>query len=141
MHSVFGSKGRAVTDKPPIFQYVDSILKTKQDLMRNNDLRENQYVPFMVNRALSQPQNLDCWLYAAEMNLRSDLPKQMQYDYYLASVPKLNRRVGAWVKSGIDKEISALMLWFQVSRRDAEAFRYVLKPDVVKDITEKCEDL
>jgi hypothetical protein len=65
------------------FEFVDSIMVTKIDLMDADPNCEKEYVPFIVNRHLSYFP--DTVLYADDLNRSTGLDKKMQYDYLLNS--------------------------------------------------------
>ena len=62
------------------FEYSKAINITKQDIMVD-DLAENDYNSFIVNRSLSYFP--DTVLYANEMNRYHFLDKKLQYEFYL----------------------------------------------------------
>lgn len=77
------------------FDFVNSVSHTKEDLISNNDeIAEEFYVPFLVNRALSYFP--DTIMYANEMN-RHELSKKLQYYYLLNSIRPV-KRFAKWAK-------------------------------------------
>tara|TARA_Y100001973_G_C5046080_1_gene255228 strand:+ start:130 stop:534 length:405 start_codon:yes stop_codon:yes gene_type:complete len=86
------------------FDFLNSVSETKEELIRNEegfrqDHIEKQYVPYMVNRGLSN--HIDTIMYANEMNQLHHLPKDAQYRYFLTVVRRGKRR-GAWPKKSSD---------------------------------------
>lgn len=70
------------------FDITTSITKTKEDLSID-PLFEKDYAPFIVNRILSMsPQTV---IFASEMNMYSNLDKNMQYKFYLNGIPKSSK--------------------------------------------------
>jgi hypothetical protein len=72
--------------------YLTSINKSKKNLMREPDVEPQVitgYPAFMIRRLMSYHQ--DVVLNANEMNMLPNLDNQMQYEYFLHSVPKKNR--------------------------------------------------
>ena len=66
---------------PDLFkEIVPSILQTKKSVI-HDDIDLKDYVPFVINRALSY--HMDCILYANEINMNSYIDKDMQYHYLL----------------------------------------------------------
>ena len=71
------------------FDFVKSINYQKQDLLEDdydNEL-EKQYIPYIVNKALSF--TCDTVLHANEVNARPFLDKKLQY-HYLLNIVYLN---------------------------------------------------
>ena len=66
---------------------IPSILQTKNSVINQDN--ERDYIPFVVNRALSQ--HYDCILYANQMNMLSHADKLLQYQYFLNSIRHYNR--------------------------------------------------
>lgn len=87
------------------FDITKSITTTKVDLCDNEELFVKEYVPYMVNKILSNsPQTV---LYAGMMNQLSCLSKQMQYKFLMKGIPKSNSGYSKYIKketSDIDKE-------------------------------------
>lgn len=80
--------------KVGLFDLLSSITETKEYLFGSDT--EKEYVPFMINRGLSQ--HVDCILYANEANKAPSLSKRMHYDFLFYSIPKKARR-GKWAKT------------------------------------------
>lgn len=80
------------------FDYVESVSNSKKDLIRtadNPEIAAKDYLPFIVNRALSY--HSDTIMYCNEMNIHHSLDNDMQYSFYLNSLRK-NRRFAKWIK-------------------------------------------
>jgi hypothetical protein len=91
-----------------------SIMQNDKDVLEN----EKDYVPFVVNKALSY--HYDCALQANEMNRFPDLPNRMQYDYLRNNVRKYKRRYQAWVKREDDKNIELIRAYYKLSYEKAK---------------------
>lgn len=82
------------------FDFVKSITSTKENLYSTEDLFSKDYNSFVINRALANsPQTV---LFADAINQFPDLPKKLQYDFYLYGVPKQNKYTGWTKKESID---------------------------------------
>ena len=103
------------------FEFVNSITYSKQDMM--NDVNENEYAPFLVNRSLSYHQ--DCVLYVNEMNKRFDVSHKLQYHYLLNSIRK-RKRFAKWSKPQLADDLSIVMKYYEVSREKAEEYLRIL---------------
>lgn len=77
------------------FDYAKSVTHTKESLYTTEALFNKEYVPFMVNRSLSNsPQTA---LFADAINQYPNLDKKLQYDFYMYGIPK-QRGYTRWVK-------------------------------------------
>lgn len=118
-----------------LWDFVGSINETKKDLIAEDPQNEKDYVPFMINRALSYFP--DTIMYANEMNQHASLAKKMQYDFYLYAIPK-KRRFSKWSKA--DKpsdDIKLIMTHYQYNRAKALEVLDLLTEDQLKDLKEK----
>ena len=116
------------------FAYVEAVTATKRDVIREGELREQDYNPFMVNRALSY--HLDTVLYADDMNVLPDLDKIMQYDYYLHSI-RARKRFAKWHKRSLVEVEEILMMVYKYSRRHAAEAVLALTDEQAKQLIEK----
>ena len=79
------------------FDYVNSINSGKSMFGTDNDeLIEQKYTPYMVNRALSQ--FVDTVHSANEMNVNNHLDKKLQYDF-LINIVRPRKRFKKWAKA------------------------------------------
>lgn len=116
------------------FDFVKQIQTGKQDIM-TDALSEKEYVPFVVNRALSY--ELDCILQANEMNQRHHLEKRLQFSYLLNTIRARKRPFHKWVKPESSDAIEAIKTYFGYSDRKAlEALR-ILTKEQITDIKQK----
>lgn len=102
------------------FDFVKSVNESKVDLMAADPDCEKEYVPFIVNRALSH--SADALFYANAMNLLMALPKRMQYAYYLRGL-RQKKRWGKWHKADAEilEKTQLLIKFYGFSRHKAAA--------------------
>jgi hypothetical protein len=110
------------------FDFVNSITTTKNNLMENDPLAERDYVPFVVNRALSYFP--DTIFAANAMNTNAFLDKKIQYEYLFHSVSK-KKRFSKWHKPEEDARIEAIVTLFKCSIRQAKQTLKILKSDQI----------
>lgn len=110
---------------------IPSILQTKKCVI-NDDIDQKDYVPFVVNRALSY--HMDCILYANEMNLNSGLDKDMQYQYLLNSVRPMKRKFQPWQKSKVINDLDCIKEYFGYSNNKAKDALRILSEDQLIEI-------
>ena len=115
-------------------EIIPSILQTKKCVI-NDEIDRNDYVPFVVNRALSY--HFDCILYANEMNLNSGLDKDMQYQYLLNSVRPMKRKFQPWQKSNTINDLECVKEYFGYSNVKAKEALRILSDEQLTQIREK----
>ena len=80
--------------------YLYSINQSKKNILDGDTDAERGYPPYIINRCLSS--FTDTILFANEMNKYPNLPKKMQYDFFINSV-KPRKRFSPWArKDSID---------------------------------------
>lgn len=116
------------------FDYVTAINeKTQTDFYAIGS--ESEYVPFVINRALSYFP--DTIFYANEMNRNGHIPKHMQFAYLINTITKGKRRSG-WTKK--DKATYKLLLvkeYYKYSDEKANQALQVLTEDDLATIEKK----
>lgn len=125
------------------FDYVNAINYTKKDLMHNtanDELAEDGYQPFLVNRALSYFP--DTIMFANEMNCSSHLDKALQFDFLINSIrPK--KRFSKWHKKVDSDDLSAIQQYYGCNYTKAEQALRVLTVEQLRCIKNKlqsCEE-
>ena len=122
---------------PDLFkEIVPSILQTKKNPFKD-ELDYKDYVPFVVNRALSFHQ--DCVLYANELNLSPSMDKDMQYQFYLNTIRSMKRKFQPWQKTSIDKNIEAVKTYFGYSNEKAKEALRILTDEQIAEIIIKTD--
>lgn len=84
------------------FDVVKSIVKDKESVYTTEEMFSKDYVPFMVNRILSNEQRTA--LFADAMNQYSCIDKKLQHDFYLYGIPKFSGRIG-YAKKETDSDL------------------------------------
>ena len=122
---------------PDLFkEIVPSILQTKKNPFKD-ELDYKDYVPFVVNRALSFHQ--DCVLYANELNLSPGIDKDMQYLFYLNTIRSMKRKFQPWQKTSTDKNIEAVKTYFGYSNEKAKEALRILTEEQIAEIIIKTD--
>jgi len=75
--------------------WLNSINFTKENLIEDDPEAIKSYPPYIVNRCLSG--HLDTILFANEMNMYSNLDKDLQYSFLLYTLRK-RKRFSPWLK-------------------------------------------
>lgn len=118
------------------FRFLDSINWTKEDLIKEGLEKEEDYKPFLINRALSY--HVDSIFEANDVNGMSHLPGIMQYHYLINSLPK-KKRFAKWAKADQSDDVEAIMEYFGYSRAKAEEALRILSDDVITMIHNKLD--
>ena len=115
---------------PDLFkEIIPSILLTKKDVLEDN---EGDYVPFIINRALSF--HYDCILPANEMNMNHHLDKILQYHYYLNKIRSWKRPFQKWQKLEKNDDLELIKEYYGYSNDKAKAALTILSKEQVEAI-------
>lgn len=101
-----------------------------------SDEVDKVYVPFIVNRAMSNFQ--DTIYFANEANKMHHLDKDQQFDFYYGIVPK-GKRYSKWnktIKATEDEKL--LQDYFGINILRAQEYLKILTPEQLNIIRKKC---
>lgn len=110
---------------------IPAILQTKKDVLEE----EKQYVPFVVNRALSF--HYDCIMYANEMNMLPNTDKKMQFHYLLNRVRGYKRPFQKWQKRDSIEALEVVKEYYSFSNEKAKEALAVLTDDQIDEIRKR----
>lgn len=120
-----------------VFDFVNAINYSKQDLFEDPQ-SEKDYVPFIVNRALSQ--FADTVLYANEMNCNHTIPKQWQFDFLKAAISK-RKRFSKWAKkSQTPENLAAVQKYYKYNAEKAMEVMSILSMDQLEYIKQQMDE-
>lgn len=124
------------------FDYLNAINYTKKDLMTdsaNDELAEQGYQPFLVNKGLSY--FADTIFYSNEMNTKS-VDNKLAFHYLLNTIaPK--KRFSKWHKKISNDDFEAVQMYYRCSDSKAEQVLKVLTAEqlqCIKDRLQSCEE-
>lgn len=112
---------------------VPSILQTKKDVLEN----EGDYVPFVVNRALSY--HYDCILFVNQMNMLPHTDKKLQYHFYLNSIRSYKRPFQKWQKNERIEALEAIKEYYMCSNEKAKEIMTILTDGQIDDIKKRID--
>jgi transcription initiation factor IIE alpha subunit len=118
------------------FEFANQILQGKKQLIVDEST-EDEYVPFMVNRALSY--HKDCVLYANEMNRRHQLDKKLQNDYLLNTIRAKKRPFNKWIKPEKSEDIACIKSFYGFSDAKARDALRLLTDKQIQELKEKAD--
>jgi hypothetical protein len=116
--------------------WLNSINHTKEDLTENDSDAIKKYPPFIVNRCLSG--HIDTLLFANEMNIYHDLPKDMQYSFFINTVRK-KKRFSPWIKKDKVEDLDCIKRYYGYSDTKALQALRILSTDQINYIRSKLD--
>jgi hypothetical protein len=115
--------------------WLNSINTTKENLIEDpSNIKE--YSPYIINKCMSG--HIDCILYANEMNMNSQLPKDMQYSFYLNSIRK-KKRFSPWIRKDKIKDLEIIKQYYGYSNEKASQALKILNSTQINFIKERLE--
>lgn len=118
------------------FDFVNQIIQGKKNLLIDENL-EKEYLPFIVNRALSY--HTDCIFYANEMNRYPTIDKKMQNDFLLNTIRSRKRPFIKWAKSVENDDIEAIKIFYGYSNQKAMEILSLLSEEQIQTIKTKID--
>lgn len=118
--------------KVGLFDYINSLTTSKQDLSTMDPEFEKNYNPFMVCRGLSN--NVSDVLWANALNLyHAELTKKQHYDFLFHAL-KPSKRYSKWSKEKKDEETILVSEYLGINRDEAESFMALMSPEELEEI-------
>ena len=116
--------------------WLNSINQTKQNLMNEDPSLVKEYAPFIINRCLSG--NIDCILFANEMNLNSHLDKDMQYCFFPNTIRK-RKRFSPWLRKDKVNDLECIKSYYGYSNEKASQALKILSKEQINFIKQRLE--
>ena len=113
-----------------------SILETKKYKLLT-ETEEKEYVPFLVNRALSY--HIDCLKFAQELNSYPSLDNKLQYDYLFHTIRPYKRNFKKWVKSGNYENTKLVQEYYNYSYKKAREVADLISEDQLEHIRKQLD--
>lgn len=107
---------------------------TKSKYVIGEDIEENDYEPWLTNRALSFMK--DTCLFANEMNMASSLDKKLQHDFYWYGIPS-GKRFGAWQKADKNDTVDLVSSYYGINKTVAAGYLKLLSEEQLDVIRNK----
>lgn len=112
------------------FDFISAINFTKDE-----SFVEDDYVPYVINKGLSF--FADTVLYANEMNLRGDIPKNQQFKFLLNTITK-RKRFAKWDKNvPLSDDLKIVSDYYGFSIEKAREALRILTPEQISIIKNK----
>ena len=116
--------------------WLNSINQTKKNLIDEDPSLEKEYNSYIINRCLSG--EIDCIMFANEMNMYSFLPKKMQYDFFINSLRK-KKRYSPWLRKDTIKDLDYVKRYYGYSNEKAKQALRILSKEQLTFIKSKFE--
>lgn len=113
------------------FEYVTAINESKKDLMQNENVQENSYNSYLVNRSLSYFS--DTVAAANEMNRYHFIDNKLQF-HFLLNIIRKRKRFSKWIKPEVADDVDAVKEYYDYSNEKAKSVLNLLSPDQIKEI-------
>ena len=117
-----------------LFDILDAITQTKEDLNFNDDEIKKNYSNFIINRFVSMSEAFIPLV--NEINKYGDIPKSVHYRYLSSSMPK-RKQYFKYLKKQKDineDELPYIADYFSVSIREAKQYMTMLKKETINEI-------
>ena len=111
--------------------WLNSINQTKKNIIDEDPSLEKEYPPWVINKVMSA--HTDSILFANEMNKYIEIPKKMQYDFYINSL-RPRRRFSPWGKKDSIEYLEEVKEYFGYSYTKALEAIMVLSTDELENI-------
>jgi len=116
--------------------WLNSINFTKENLIEDDPEAIKSYPPYIVNRCLSG--HLDTILFANEMNMYSNLDKDLQYSFLLYTLRK-RKRFSPWLKKEQIENLDLVKKHYGYSNEKARIAVNLLTKTQIEHIRNKHE--
>ena len=117
-------------------EWLNSINITKNNLIDEEPDLEKQYPSYIVNRCMSG--HIDAILLANEMNKRPNLPKKLQYDFFLNSLRK-RKRYSPWLRKEQIENLELVKRYYGYSNEKAKQVLNILTREQLSFIRDRLE--
>lgn len=117
--------------KPSLGDWLNSINQFKKNLMDEDPSVEKSYPQVIINKALSA--HTDAVLFANEMNKNWEIPKKMQYDFYINSL-RPRRRFSPWTKKKSLEYLDVVKEYYNCSYTKALEIIRILSIEQLEEI-------
>lgn len=119
---------------PDLFKdIIPSILQTKKSVVGTDS--EGDYVPFVINRALSF--HYDCVMQVNEMNKLPSADRILQYQFLLNTIRSYKRPFQKWQKREDIDGLDAVKEYYNYSNEKAKDAMSILSDDDIMEIKKR----
>ena len=95
---------------------------------------EKEYPPFIINKCMSG--FMDTVLIANEMNIHSDLPKKMQYDFFI-NIVRPKKRFSPWLRKEKIDILELVKKYYHYNDEKARSALKILSEEQIEFIKQR----
>ncbi len=114
--------------------WLNSINKTKKNLIDDDASAEKTYPPYIINKCLSS--HIDSIMFTNEININHHLDKKLQYDFYLNSL-RIRTRFAPWISKDKTEDLECIKKYYGYNNEKAHQALKILNKDQIKYIKSK----
>ena len=122
--------------KTELKDWLNSINFNKNNLIEEDPSVIKDYPPYIINRCLSG--NLDCVMFANEMNKYNFLDKDMQYSFYLNTLRK-KKRFSPWLRKDKVQDLECVKQYYGYSNEKASQALKILTKEQINFIKQRLD--
>lgn len=111
-------------------ELIPAVLSTKANVIDSTN--EKEYVPFMVNRALSY--HIDCIMAANVMNMNHGIDNLLQFQFLLNTVRSKKRPFQKWQKLEKVEDLDVVSEYYNLSPSKAKAALGLLSNEQIAEL-------
>tara|TARA_B100000029_G_C16899562_1_gene713525 strand:+ start:42 stop:422 length:381 start_codon:yes stop_codon:yes gene_type:complete len=116
--------------------WLNSINNTKLNLIDEDPSLEKEYPPYIINRCFSG--HIDSIMFANELNKHPNLPKKLQYDFFLNSLRK-KKRFSPWLRKDQIKNLDLIKQYYGYSNEKAKQVLNILTKEQLSFMRDRLE--
>ena len=117
-------------------EWLNSINNTKKNLIDEDPSLEKEYPPYIINRCFSG--HIDSIMFANELNKYPNLPKKLQYDFFLNSLRK-KKRFSPWLRKDQIKNLDLIKQYYGYSNEKAKQVLNILTKEQLSFMRDRLE--
>lgn len=114
--------------------WLNSINQSKINMIDENYGTEKEYPPFIINKCMSG--FMDTVLIANEMNIHSDLPKKMQYDFFI-NIVRPKKRFSPWLRKEKIDILELVKKYYHYNDEKARSALKILSEEQIEFIKQR----
>ena len=114
--------------------WLNSINQTKNNILDNDESLEKDYPPFIINKCMSG--FVETVLIANEMNINPNLPKKLQYDFFI-NIVRPRKRFSPWIRKEKIDTLEIIKKYYGYSDEKARSALKILTEEQIEFIKQR----
>ena len=114
--------------------WLNSINQTKENLLDVDKTLEKEYPPFIINKCMSG--FIETVLISNEMNIHPNLPKKMQYDFFI-NIVRPRKRFSPWIRKEKIDTLELIKKYYGYSDEKARSALKILTEEQIDFIKQR----